>query len=122
MSDTSTRQRLLELWEKCPECRPVNKYTTWDGPEKGWFFDQCGSWVGDKLIFALARDAMTDLLMMRGFDPKLSYDGDGLCFKVEIARADLVPEIQQFFEISKTDGLISAVEAVIALDAAVSRP
>lgn len=68
MTDTSTRQRLLELWEKCPECK--SGHLDWDSTYEQWRLRDVAvpRYVGicDSTAFALARDAMVRWLLTKG--------------------------------------------------------
>ncbi len=102
----TTRQRLLELHRRCPECKPELLRCNSLG---FWFLNVTE--ISESTAFALARDAMDTYLAVHHFAPKVSFDGSW--FTVEIARRDLLPEIQEFTGEDKTDALISAVEAVM---------
>ena len=107
-TESSTRQRLLELWEKCPECHGSLQ---WMGEHPTgipqWNLDF--NWIPEYAAFA--RDAMEGYLLKRRMNPMLGYDG--IFYKVEIAHVDFVGEIRSFVREDRTDALISAVEAVM---------
>ena len=108
----STRQRLLELWEKCPECRPNElgcRDYSW-----GHQWHISGQWVSVPVAFALARDAM-----VRWLAERKPHDFVRVQFWTDcwwVSTADLDAPLREWGGTTLTDALISAVEAVLDND------
>ena len=110
VTDSSTRQRLLDLWEKCPECRPQLRFG-WDDALDLWIIYPSIK-IDENVAFALARDAMVRWLAERKTTPKIVFDDDlwGVVVLMPSMDMNLIrgPTL--------TDALISAVEAVMDAD------
>ncbi len=102
VTDTSTRQRLLELHKRCPECRPIQLavYSPWNAP--------------NQYPVAFARDAMAQKVWSTG----ASIRNCGDHWHIEGGRHRLQLEfLGEPGDLNYlTDALISAVEAVLDAD------
>lgn len=112
-TDTSTRQRLLDLWEKCPACRPDSD-VMWSPMYRCWSMDgrslKYGITLVEDLAFALARDAMMRWLGEAKAHPQIDVGEHGqLGVRIVASRYGC----KSFFLLTLIDALISAVEAVM---------
>ena len=108
MSDTSTRQRLLELWKKCPECKVKTITGVHDYME--------AKHLPKETLEALARDAMAEYLVTptRWIEASKHYNNKDhlICVRQEDTPVGENHAVGRGS--TRTDALISAVEAVLA--------
>lgn len=108
-TDTSTRQRLLNLWEKCPNCRPKGLDWRCGVALEGLNRWELGvHWISTEDSFALARDAMVRWLAGKAPGVYVSYEpnDDVWCVGGYAAGGNTAAD-------TLIDALISAVEAVL---------
>ena len=116
MSDISTRQRLNDLWEKCPKCAP--RVVGWHERETdGSFITRFDEVVSEGTLDDLSCIALVRWLINRNHKLDLMAHKNRVYLPMGLEGDGMQSEGPTLI-----DALISAVEGVLALDAAVSSP